>query len=75
MNEKHNEWIQFTKRTNEPKLSWLEGELDKLNIAHRRNGNSWHAPITEVKGVTDWSRAMNILAEVDDIPDDDERFW
>lgn len=41
-------WATFTKRTNDPKLLWVEAELDKLGIPHRRHGESWHAPILEV---------------------------
>ena len=66
-------WEMFTKRTEDPKLAWLEAKLDEAGIANRRNGESWHAPILEV----DASRiddAWDILTPVDDIPDDDEMF-
>jgi len=66
-------YIQFTKRTNNPKLSWLESRLDDAGISHRRNGRSFHAPILAV----DESRladAWEILTPVDDIPDDDLQF-
>jgi hypothetical protein len=67
------EWVMFTKRTNDPKLTWLEKELTKSEIPHRRNGESFHAPILEVpKDRLD--DAWAILDAVDDIPDDDERF-
>ncbi len=37
------EWIQFTKLTNDPKLAWLEFQLDDEGIEHRRHGESFHA--------------------------------
>ena len=66
-------YIQFTKRTNEPKLSWLENELTNAGIANQRNGESWHAPILDVDE-TKIDEAWAILTPVDDIPDDDEQF-
>lgn len=41
-------WVKFTRRTEPPKLGWLEEQLDELGIPHRRNGRSFHAPIMEV---------------------------
>ena len=41
-------WTLFTKRTNDPKLSYIEYRLDELGVPHRRNGESFHAPILEV---------------------------
>ncbi len=41
-------WVRFTKRTDDPKLAYLEERLDALGIANRRNGHSFHAPILEV---------------------------
>ena len=67
------DWRLFTKRTNEPKLSWLERQLDEAGVPHRRNGESFHAPILEVQ-YEDLDRAWEILAPVDDEPDDGERF-
>lgn len=68
-----NRWAMFTKRTEEPKLAWLETKLDASGIPHRRNGWSFHAPILEVphKRLDD---AWKILRPVDDIPDDDPVF-
>jgi hypothetical protein len=66
-------WEQFTKRTNEPKLSWLEGQLTAHGIPHRRNGESFHAPILEVPP-DHLPAAWAILTPVDDVPDDDPRF-
>lgn len=66
-------WVLFTKRTDDPKLSWLERRLDEALIPHRRNGYSWHAPILEVPDDC-LDHAWAILTPVDDIPDDDPMF-
>jgi hypothetical protein len=66
-------WVTFTRRTEDPKLSWLETQLDRTGIEHRRNGASWHAPILEVFEA-DLEKAWAILTPVDGIHDDDERF-
>jgi hypothetical protein len=74
-------WVLFTKRTDDPKLAYLESRLDDLGIAHRRNGESWHAPILEVPEA-DHERADAILREkigrrrrtIDDMDDDDPVF-
>ena len=41
-------WETSCKRTNDPKLRYIEGMLDKQGIPHRRNGRSFHAPILQV---------------------------
>lgn len=66
-------WNRFTRRTDEPKLNWLEAQLDQHNIEHRRNGESFHAPILEV-AEDKLDLAWEILGPVDDIADDDEMF-
>ena len=66
-------WVQFTKRTDEPKLSWLEGKLAEQGIPSRRNGSSRHAPILEVDA-SQLDAAWNLLDELDDVADDDEMF-
>ncbi|MFB1500785.1 hypothetical protein [Thiocapsa sp. N5-Cardenillas] len=66
-------WVMFTKRTNDPKLSWLEGELLRAGIPSRRNGESFHAPILEVRKC-DEERAWEILEPVDEMKDDHPRF-
>ena len=63
-------WERMTKRTDDPKLAWLERQLDKAGIAHRRNGESFHAPIMEVD-TSKYDEAWKILDPVDDIPDHD----
>jgi len=66
-------WATFTRRTDDPKLSWLERQLSDADIPHRRNGESFHAPILEVP-IDKLDSAWAILNPVDDIPDDDPRF-
>lgn len=68
-----NSWVTFTRRTNDPKLAWLERELKRNGIKSRRNGESWHAPILEVKE-RDLHAAWEILLPIDDIADDDPRW-
>lgn len=66
-------WTLFTKRTNDPKLSWLEDRLNDVGIPHRRSGRSFHAPILEVPAEY-LEEAWDILDPVDDIEDDDPQF-
>lgn len=63
----------FTRRTDDPKLRWLELKLKEAGIRHRRRGESWHAPILEVEAAKE-DEAWGILDPVDDIPDDDPRW-
>lgn len=66
-------WVRFTKRTDDPKLAWLERRLRAAGIPSRRNGYSFHAPILEVpKDKLD--AAWEILRPVDDVDDDDPMF-
>jgi len=68
------DWVQFTKRTDDPKLAWLERQLRDAGIESRRHGESFHAPILQVEQHR-LEEAWGILTnEIDDIPDDDERF-
>jgi hypothetical protein len=77
-------WVTFTRRTEDPKLGYLERRLDAMGIQHRRNGHSFHAPIMEVPE-PDFEKACTLLDEwhdtdrctterLDDIPDDDSMF-
>jgi hypothetical protein len=68
-----NKWVRLTKRTNNPKLAWLQKRLAEAGIASRRNGRSFHAPIMEVR-MKDLEDAWEILRPIDDIPDDDKQF-
>ena len=65
--------ILFTKRTNDPKLAWLEKALTDHGIRSMRDGHSFHAPILKV-GEEDFDAAWEILDRIDDIPDDDPRW-
>ncbi len=66
-------WVTLTKRTNDPKLAWIERELAAKGIKSRRNGESWHAPILEVRKA-DEEAAWKILTPVDNVPDNAKRF-
>lgn len=66
-------WVTFTRRTEDPKLSWLESQLSSAGILNRRKGHSFHAPILEVPS-DELEHAWEILTPVDDIPDDDPRW-
>lgn len=67
------EWLRFTKRTDDPKLSWLEWTCRNRNLRVVRHGASWHAPITYVHR-DDYDKAWKILSPVDDVRDDHPRF-
>lgn len=38
-------WVTFTRRTDDPKLAFIEHLLTEAKIPHRRHGRSFHAPI------------------------------
>lgn len=66
-------WVCLCKRTNDPKLAYIEYLLDNAGITSRRNGESFHAPILEVDArYTD--DAWGLLEPIDDVDDVDERF-
>ena len=66
-------WIQLTKRTNDPKLTWLRSELAELGIMTRIKGESFHAPIMQVQ---EWNleAAYDVLNVIDDMPDNHMQF-
>jgi len=66
-------WKMLCKRTEDPKLAYIEWLLDLSGIPNRRNGHSFHAPILEVDE-RDFDKAWKILDPIDEIYDDDERF-
>lgn len=75
-------WVPLCRRTEDPKLRFIEGWLDQLVIPHRRRGYSAHGPILEVPDF-EHERAYDeiLLAEsdswegiFDDVPDDDPLF-
>lgn len=74
-------WTLFTKRTDDPKLGYIEWKLDERGIPHRRNGSSFHAPILEVPAEhldAAWALLNQPFDEsgktLDDIDDDDPVF-
>jgi len=74
-------WTLFCKRTDDPKLSFIEKELRRRDIKSRRNGDSFHAPILEVPE-EQLEDAWELFGEdvfgdgrrFDDIEDDDPIF-
>jgi hypothetical protein len=67
------DWETFTRRTDDPKLAWLERQLTAAGIEHKREGKSFHAPILKVR-THELNAAWDILEPVDDVPDDDPRW-
>jgi hypothetical protein len=68
-----NTMIVFTRRTNDPKLRWLQDRLDEKGIPNWRDGKSFHAPILKVREC-DLDAAWEILSPIDDVPDDDPQW-
>jgi hypothetical protein len=66
-------WVVLCKRTEDPKLGWLERTLDGHGIPNRRNGFSYHGPILEVREDFE-GRAQRILSLVDHMDDDNAIF-
>jgi hypothetical protein len=66
-------FVRFTKRTDDPKLAYLEHLLTQAGIQHQRAGHSFHAPIVEILD-TDLEAAWAILKPIDDVPDDDPQY-
>ena len=74
-------WVVAFKRTDDPKLAYVEHVLTERGIPHRCNGHSWHAPILEVPAEHE-EAAWHLLGEdlfgdgqiFDVIPDDDAVF-
>lgn len=73
------QFVTFTRRTDDPKLAYLESRLTEAEIPHQRNGSSFHAPILEVPEDR-LEAAWAILGEnmdgtrLDDIEDDNPMF-
>lgn len=75
------DWVAFTRRTNDPKLAYIEGRLAEQSIPYRRHGASAHAPILQVPSVfleEAWAMLSAPFAEgretLDDMEDDDPVF-
>lgn len=71
-------WEPLCRRTEDPKLAYIEAWLDNLGIPHRRNGESFHAPILEVpQEAHDFCYEQILMSPdmeygiFDDRPDDD----
>lgn len=62
-------WVIFTRRTDMPKLGWLATRCAEAGIPLRVNGETWHAPRTQVP-MEQAEAAWAILLPVDDMPDD-----
>lgn len=67
-------WVMFTKRTDDPKLRWLQFELARHGIPNRRNGESWHAPILEVPADKEEAAWECLPPHLDNMRDDAKRF-
>jgi len=81
------EFKKFTKRTNYPKLGYLQMLLHHAGIEYRINGESWHAPILEVDAskidaaweiLSTSARKLDLPCKhgvrLDDVPDDHRSF-
>jgi hypothetical protein len=68
-----NEWVMLCKRTEDPKLGWLENRFAADGIRTQRFGSSWHAPILWVHR-DDHDRAWSILGPIDNMPDNHKMF-
>jgi hypothetical protein len=66
-------WVLLCKRTNDPKLAHVEWLLEGEGIDTRRNSQSFHAPILEVRD-SQIDRAWELLGPIDEIDDDDLRY-
>jgi hypothetical protein len=72
-------WVTFTRRTEDPKLRYIEKRLDEMGIPHRRNGASMHAPILQVpqeREADAWALLNQKIGgvELDEIPDSHPMF-
>lgn len=63
------DWRTFCARTNDPKLELIELALAKLGVQSRRNGETLHAPILEIRADNAlWEEAWQILVRpIDDL--------
>ncbi|CAM6053495.1 unnamed protein product [Sphagnum tenellum] len=74
------EWVTFCKRTEDPKLAWIEHQLDLLGLPHKRDGSSFHASHVLKVLASDEEQANTVLMRrigrytVDDVRDDHPRW-
>ena len=74
VNQSYPKWVSFTRRTNDPKLGWLQRELDLAFISNKRMGKSFHAPILHVRADQEKAAWDILTTEIDNMPDDDPMF-
>jgi predicted mannosyl-3-phosphoglycerate phosphatase (HAD superfamily) len=86
MKEMENDWAVLCKRTDDPKLAWIEARLNAVGIETARRGSSWHADHILWVRQRDEAIANTVLTEpspvnlrkiyptIDDIPDDHPLF-
>ena len=77
------QWVTLCKRTEDPKLAFIEALLTPRGIPSQRAGHSFHAPILQVP-VEHEEAAWSLLGEklpgrgrrntLDDMPDDHPMF-
>jgi len=67
-------WVQFTKRTEDPKLAWLECKLALRGIPSKRAGFSFHAPILEVPEEYEKAAQKILSYHIDNMPDNAKMF-
>ena len=79
-------WVTICKRTDDPKLAWIERQLEARGIPHQRGIPSWHADATLEVPKEHEQAAWDLLAEpaparlrrwyktIDDVPDDHGMF-
>lgn len=77
--KKRTKWVSVCRRTNDPKLAHFESVLSEAKIPHRRNGESFHAPILEVPAQFEGDAWQLLSKKVrgrsyDDVPDDAPMF-
>jgi hypothetical protein len=68
------DWTTLLRRTNDPKLGWLERLFEKNGIPSRRNGESFHAPILEVPKEHEEAAWDLLDHDIDEMADDDPMF-
>lgn len=71
--ERDDEWTLLCKRTEDPKLAHIEWLLEDAGIDTRRHGQSFHAPILEVRRAQ-LDAAWDLLGPIDEVADDDPAY-
>jgi len=68
------EWVTFLRRTEEPKLCFIENALSKKRIPWRRKGHSFHAPVLEVPKDKQDAAWKVLTTRLDNTRDDHPKF-